>query len=89
VIAGEIDGISTPEFTEDMQELAGARIAPDLVQVVAKAALLDVVTSGHDVQQQPSARDALICRGHLSRERRRRQPRTEGDQVWRRPRCRD
>jgi len=45
MIAGEIDGISAPEFTEDMQELTRARIAPDLVQVVAKAALLDVVAS--------------------------------------------
>ena len=76
----EINRLASPELANDVQEFARALIALGLIQEVAKASLLGVVATGNHVEQQPSARDALVGRGHLGGQGRGGEAGTEGDQ---------
>jgi hypothetical protein len=62
VAAVQVEGRSgrlRRDSAEDRQELTGAVIALVVAEVVAESCLFDWVTNGHDVQQQPTAEDAL------------------------------
>jgi hypothetical protein len=76
------DGLTRPEEAEDGQEVGGALVAALLVEVVAVTTLLHVVAAGHDIEQQPTARDALVGRRRLGRQRRSLQSGAEGDEIF-------
>ena len=80
VVAGEVEGRAAPRAPHDLQELGGAGVAGVLVEEVAEAALLLAAAPGHDVEQQPAARQPLERDGLLGGQGRRHRPRPEGDE---------
>jgi hypothetical protein len=59
VLAVEVEWFATPRPAQHGDELACPVIAAIVVEPISEAALLDGVATGHDIQQKPSARDAL------------------------------
>jgi hypothetical protein len=65
VLPGEAERALRPaDPAQHREELLGPGVALVVVQVVAEPALFDRVAAGDDVEQQPSARDALERRGN-------------------------
>ena len=69
-----------PDAPKDGKELRGAEVSLVVAEVVAEPGLLDRVATRHDVQQQPSTRDALEGRRLVGGQGRRDEARSEGDQ---------
>ena len=66
-------------------ELGSPGVARGLLEVVAKAALLDVIATGHQVQEQAPAGYALEGGRHVRGQRRRLKARPEGHEELERP----
>lgn len=78
MVAAIGDRCTLEQGPQHLQELPGARVAIVLAQVVAESALLGVLATGDDVEQQPSAADPLVGGSHLGCERRAQHARPEG-----------
>src|SRR5690606_11744914 len=88
VRADVADRLAVPQPPDDVEELAGARVAAVLVQEVAVGPLFGAFPTGHHVQQEALSGVPLERRGHLCRQGRRQRAWTERDEERQWPRGR-